>query len=323
MTHFYKRGAFTLIEILVVLVIMGFLVAMVAPKLAGVISDSYEPIDDTNQKELSKVFHDFISLKERAPRGMLNLIDEDNSSNTYKPLSVYIMDGDAILSEDFNLTLVPVIHHLNADEALELRRLGISSVRNYKHTYSGGTMEYNSEATIASGVAVLMLGCGVDNGGTFDWVDSLEGSITDDNAGNITYSKTTPKAFDNDDANIYAFDDTAPYLGRIIMGIDNENELVTGGFLDVSGSSPKETKNDEIKYRHYSVLLPRLQATVQRMGTKKTLHLRKYDKKVKNGYGQKIVKMDEDIQDLGDIVIVSPQGYISRDKDFSYGVKIQ
>ncbi len=315
--------AFTLIEILVVLVIMGFLVAMVSPKLAGVISGSQDPIDEANQKELSKVFRDFVSLKERLPRYMLNLIHEDDSSDKYEMLSIHSADGDAILSEKFNLKLVPVIHHLDADEALELRRLGVRHVRNYQHTYLAGGVEYNTDINVSAGVAVLMLGCGVNDTGIFDWEDSLEGSITDNDAGTIVYSKATAKAFDNDDVDTYAFDDTAPYLGRIIMGIDNESELVIKGYLDESGTSPKEMQSGEVKYMHYSILLPRLQATVARMGTKKTLHLRKYDKDVENLYGKKEIKMNEDIQDLGDIVIVSPQGYISRDKDFSYGVKIK
>jgi prepilin-type N-terminal cleavage/methylation domain-containing protein len=76
MKNFITKRAFTLVEILVVLVIMGFLAAMVAPRLAGMVTVAQEPIDTTSQKELSKVIQNFIIQKERLPRGLVNLVHE-------------------------------------------------------------------------------------------------------------------------------------------------------------------------------------------------------------------------------------------------------
>jgi len=323
----FSRDAFTLIEILVVLVIMGFLVAMVSPKLVGVISSSGNTLDDTNQKELTKVFHKFASIKERMPRKLLNLVHENNSSSTvvYEVLSVYSADGVAEFSKDFIQKLVPTLHHLNAEEVLELKRLGIMSVRNYKYTNNTNSIEYNRNAKVVEGLGVLMLGCGADSSGVFDWSSSLEGSVNDDGFNPPIYNKTTNVAFDNDSTDVYAYSDTAAYLGRIILGVDSDNELVTKGFIDKSATSPKEASNEDIRYHSYSVLVPRLSATVTRMenhNSKVKLHLKKYDKALKDRYTKEIIEMQER-QDLGDITIVSPQGFVSKNKNFSYGVKIE
>ncbi len=46
-----NQKGFTLLEILVVLTIMGFLIAMVAPRLAGISGDAVDTVCDTNQNQ--------------------------------------------------------------------------------------------------------------------------------------------------------------------------------------------------------------------------------------------------------------------------------
>lgn len=316
------RYAFTLIEILVVLVIMGFLTTMIAPKLAGIVGFSEESIDDMNLKELSKIVTDFHLQNERVPKNMVNLVHDNNNTDTYELLNIHDTPGEvADLSEEFEMRLLPTLHKLNEYEVKELRRLGIRKVRNYRHTFSGGAQEYNTIEEIKNGSTVLMVGCGSDdNSSNVTWSESQEGSITDDGAGDIDYDPYTSKAPDTVSGTTYACISSAPYLGRIILGIDDENELVTKGYLDRAGTSPKETRQNEINWLHYGILLPRLEATVARMD-KTTLTLRKYDNEVDEGYGNETIEMTK--QALSDIVVVSPQGLIAKDKNFKYGVQVE
>ena len=54
-----KKSAFTLIEIMVVLVIMGFLVALVAPKYAGVVDDAKEKLNKSQMQMIKRASLDF------------------------------------------------------------------------------------------------------------------------------------------------------------------------------------------------------------------------------------------------------------------------
>ena len=47
-----SQKGFTLLEILVVLTIMGFLIAMVAPRLAGIGNSAVDTVCDTNQNRM-------------------------------------------------------------------------------------------------------------------------------------------------------------------------------------------------------------------------------------------------------------------------------
>lgn len=326
MKNFITKRAFTLVEILVVLVIMGFLVAMVAPRLAGMVSVAQEPIDTASQKELSKVIQNFIIQRERLPRGLVNLVHENNNSGTvvYESLKVHVVgDEEAELSSRFADRLIPTIHYLNADEALALKRLGVNRVRNYRHTFSDGSVEYNSEKDVVEGLAVLMVGGGsTDSIAKITFGNSRTGFISDDGSGTISYSKSSNVALATTTPNTYAHMKRARHIGRIIMGIDNESELVSRGLLESSGTSPKESIGDEIKFLNYAILLPRLDESVQRMNTT-ILDIRKYDKKIKSGYGSKSVDMNATIQALGDVVVVSPQGAVYSDLDFEFGVNIK
>ena len=323
-----KRRGFTLIEILVVLVIMGFLTSMVAPKLADMVGSSQQPIEDANLKELSKVVTDFIHQKERVPKDLVNLVHNDESAGGYVMLTIHEPgDEEAEFSEEFDTKLAVRLHALNDAEVKELRRLGVKKVRNYKHTFANTNEEYNEEVALAAGVEVLMIGCGSDDSSSnIVWEETREGSLTDDGSGKRRdFHSRGWKSRAISTVNTYACFDGGPYIGRILMGIDNESELVRKEYLERSGTSPKEARRQEVKWLNYALLLPRLDATVKRMDlTSKKLTLNKYDEEFEKGYGSRTIDMDgDDKQDIGDVVIVSPQGYISKEKNFSYGVHLK
>lgn len=320
----YARRAYTLVEILVVLVIIGFLAAMVTPKLAGVLFWGEKPIDTTNQIELTKVLQEFISQKERLPRGLLNLVNENNISSTYEMLTIYEGGEEKKeLSDEFSYRLLPTIHYLNDDEALALKRLGINKLRNYKRTLLGGVSEYGVQTDVTEGVGVLMIGCGVDVGGDFAFAVSKKGKITDDGAGSIGYNELSGVALDVSATHEYACMDGAKYVGRIIMGVDDESELVKNGYLESSGTSPKDARKKKVEYMNYAILLPRLQESIARMEGKTNIQIRKYDKEIQHSYGYETKEVGSQKERLSDIVIVSPHGVVYTDMDFRYGVKMQ
>lgn len=329
MTPFLKRNgrfshrAYTPAELLVVVVIMGFLAAMVTPKLYSILASAETPIDDANLRELETAVNAFAMQHQKLPNGLVNLVHETGSaSGSYRVLSVHDLLGEtADLSARFADRLLPALHVLNAAEARELKRLGVSRVRNYRHTFDGGKEAYNMETEVEAGIAVLMVGGGADStGSAIAWKNSRVGSISDDGAGNVVYRPDVIMALD--DAAGYACMDGAPFIGRIILGLDDDSELVTGGYLKTAGTSPREAREGEVAYLHYALLLPRLDATVTRM-PRSTLELRKYDEDISKPYGTQYLAMETAPQQLGDVAAVSPQGYVSKTTPFRYGVKIE
>jgi type II secretory pathway pseudopilin PulG len=319
----WLHRAYTPAELLVVVVITGFLAAMVAPKLYDILAFSETPIDDANLRELEAAMNGFAVQYRRLPQGLMNLVNETGSaSGSYRMLCVHDVLGEsADLSADFADRLLPALHVLNAAEARELKRLGVTTVRVYRHTFTDGKEAYDRETEVRAGLAVLMVGGGaVTSGSGIAWKNSRTGSISDDGAGNIAYHPDVIMALD--DATGFARMDGAPFIGRIILGLDDESELVTGGCLKTAGTSPREARENEVGNLHYGLLLPRLDATVARM-TRSTLELRRYDDAMTASHGVQYLAMKSAPQRLSDVVAVSPQGYVSKTTQFTYGVKIE
>ena len=127
------RGAFTLIEILVVLVIMGFLVAMVAPKLSGIVNSAVDTTCDTNQQRLRTVLNAYVNQKSALPNGLINLIKYDNNITTAANVKIPLGDdGDKVEKEFFSREMVermkPKVHFLNKQEAEQLVEMGVKNV---------------------------------------------------------------------------------------------------------------------------------------------------------------------------------------------------
>jgi hypothetical protein len=315
--------AYSPAELLVVVVITGFLAAMVTPKLYDILAFSETPIDDANLRELEAAMNGFVLQHRRLPYGLMNLVNETGSaSGSYRMLCVHDVLGEsADLSAHFADRLLPALHVLNAAEARELKRLGVYNVRIYRHTLADGKEAYNGEAEVRAGLAVLMVGGGADaTGSDIVWKNARTGSISDDGAGNIAYHPDAIMALD--DATGYARMDGAPFIGRIILGLDDDSELVTEGYLKTAGTSPREARENEVAHLHYGLLLPRLDATVARM-TRATLELRRYDEAMTASHGVQYLAMKSAPQRLSDVVAVSPQGYVSKTTQFTYGVKIE
>ena len=323
MTMRHSRRAYTPEELLVAVVITGFLAAMVTPKLYGILAYSETSIDAANLRELETAMAGFAALHQRLPQVLVNLVDETSgASASYRMPSIHDRPGEtADLSAGFADRLLPALHVLNEAEAQELKRLGVGTVRVYRRTFTDGKAAYNEKTEVRAGLAVLMVGGGAPTpGSSIAWNRSRTGSIRDDGAGNVVYRPDVNMTLDDREG--YARMDGAPFVGRILLGLDDDCELVTGGYLKTAGTSPKEARENEVAYLHYGLLLPRLDATVARM-TRTTLELRKYDEEITTSYGTQYLAMKSVPQRLGDVAAVSPQGYVGKTTPFRYGVKIE
>ena len=274
------RKGFTLIEILVVLVIMGFLVALVAPKLSGIVDSAVDTNCDTNQERLRKVVNTVVQQTNALPSGLTNMVLINDADTT--ALIPSVGDGDKsngaeVLSADFDERYHPQVHFLDAAEAEEIIALGEKEVYALQKTAAAAdvsdvnpVIEQNVKQTVAAGIPVMMAGVGINAAGdTATWAEgntiTLAGSaVTEDTATPLALTAGT--AADAESDGTFARMDEGLAIGRILMGVANNSELVTSGMVDESGTCPGQLQNeDQFSWGNYVILLPRLGATAERL----------------------------------------------------------
>ncbi len=272
------QKGFTLLEILVVLTIMGFLIAMVAPRLAGISSSAVDTVCDSNQNRMTSMMSGFFEKTNRYPNKMTNIVEE-TADGVYQIPAVSDDDpdnGPETLASEFMSRNHFVIHYLTADEAAELKNMGIVQVLNmnaydaynedgtaYKANYPATdaiattlgvenpndadlaapaiTKSPKMEAvTVAAGLGVAMVGIGIDTP-----------------TGTVFEVPPTERAWGEPD-----------WWGRIVIGFGPENSIVTSGIVANAAHCPGGIQNaDNVVYNDYNLVLPRLEATVERMTT--------------------------------------------------------
>lgn len=268
-----NNEGFTLLEILVVLTIMGFLIAMVAPRLAGIAGDAVDTVCDSNQSRMIQNMSVWYERQSSYPNNMTNLVDEIDTDTFQIPA---ISDDDTAngaetFAAEFNSRNHFRIHYLDAAEINELRGLGVTKVFNL-NAYDGyddagalksqtiGDPDYydntagvHNDVSLAANVttafprmepmpvvatdtvAVAMIGMGIDGAGA--WAKE---------AGEADWGE------DN-------------FHGRIVLGFGPENEMVTSGLISNAAHCPGGLQNsDHITYNDYNLVLPRLSATLER-----------------------------------------------------------
>lgn len=294
-TNRLVRGGFTLIEILVVLVIMGFLVAMVAPKLSNITDRAIDTTCDTNQQRLRAVMAEWTKMNSTLPSGLTNIVIANETGNAdYEDGDAAIpsvsnndkSDGAEILSAEFAERWLPTLHNLNAAEATELVELVGGAVLNYgltddtNVTGASPIVENSFRQKVRNTLPVMMIGAGINTTDDYTYATGAQVKVNkttitvDDNIPTSTAASTSaavlavsPTGGANyaESDKIFAKIAEAPMALRIIMGLSNRNRLVTSGMLDESGVCPGQVKAaDQFEYGNYSLILPRLQATVDR-----------------------------------------------------------
>lgn len=125
-----NNKGFTMLEMLVVLMVMGFLLAMIAPRLLGVFQDAEDTICDTNIKDNKKYIAAFEMQYSKLPDTMMVPGYLDNADTWYGPTEEDVaVEGNEVFTSAIleRIRLMP--HVLNADEIDEIvNDLGIREV---------------------------------------------------------------------------------------------------------------------------------------------------------------------------------------------------
>ncbi|MCK4621845.1 MAG: prepilin-type N-terminal cleavage/methylation domain-containing protein [Desulfuromonadales bacterium] len=232
---------FTLMELLIVIVILGFLIGMIAPRLSSIIDDTViDNICDSNNKGMRQYTNMFLQKKSRLPNNMINLVNDVSGTYTLPVKSNGDpTDGAETFAADFFERNLPTIYTLNTAEAKEIKdNFGISVVRYLNDAVgsSGVTGQPYAKADVEDGLEVAMVG-------------------------DITTAATT-------------WTGTAVYpvgnpfwAGRIILGLGKHSELVTEGYIAAAALCPGGIQNaDNVVFNSYCLILPRLQGTVDKAG---------------------------------------------------------
>ncbi|GAB6096254.1 hypothetical protein JCM14469_25070 [Desulfatiferula olefinivorans] len=239
-----ENKGFTLLEILVVLTIMGFLIAMVAPRLAGISGGAVDTVCDSNQSRMIQMVSAFYERAGKAPNKLTNIVVQDVTAGTYAIPTVSDGNednGPETLSDEFAERVAPEIHYLTAAEVDDLADMGIRRVFNLNSYDNSGIAAADqgtpmAEMPLAAGMGVMMSGIGAALGADF----------------------TAPAA----DITNYGEGD---FLGRIVFGFGPENSIVTSGLVANAAHCPGGIQNaDNVTYNDYNIVLPRLQGTVDR-----------------------------------------------------------
>ena len=279
-----REAGFTLLEIIIVLTILGFLIAMIAPRLGNIGSSASKTISKGNIKNLVDCLVMYQQQKRRLPNKPITIVNAIGKEEYKKPL---VDDGDPddgpeTLSWQFDERLRPKLHVLNAEEAEELRRMGIHRMM-VLNDHVGSTDEVNPNkgkdpdnplevqtlasgdygkpfypAKVQEGLAVLMIGAGANDEGS----DIVERNDVRVNGEKIAYPQ---------------------WMYRIIVGVGKQSSLVTEGMIQNEGIDPEAMQEqDYITYKNYCIILPRLKATIKRI---RGSEFRRYIEIVDAAYG--------------------------------------
>lgn len=270
------QQGFTLLEILVVLTIMGFLIAMVAPRLGGVSSTAVDTVCDSNQNRMVTMMSSFFEQSNRFPNKLTNLVEETGdpaiAGTTYQIPAVSDDDpenGPETLASEFMSRNHFRIHYLEEDELAELRNMGITQVLNLNayDAYDDTNAIKADYDNTAGEVNDVPLGTLNDRQPSMRLVDLPRDLTTDPSFAvamvGIGHDGT---AWDvHTDERDWGEPD---WFGRIVLGFGPENGLVTSGIVANAAHCPGGIQNaDNVTYNDYNLVLPRLAATAERFST--------------------------------------------------------
>ncbi len=233
-----NQKGFTLLEILVVLTIMGFLIAMVAPRLASVGNDAVDTVCDTNQNRMVTYLSTYFQQTNGSlPNNLTNIVTDDGTPDIPSVSDEDPENGPEVLSKEFDDRNHFVAHSLSDDEAAELVELGIDTVLNLNDEDTA-TAPKLDEQTVTGGLIVAMIGIGCAD------------------------TTVAAPAFNTVASAPIAGWGEPGHFGRITFGLGAECALITSGIISNAAHCPGGIQNaDNCTYNDYNLVVPRLQAT--------------------------------------------------------------
>jgi len=184
-------------------------------------------------------------------------------------------DGAEVIRFNHNNNHKFVIHYLNAAEARELIELGVGWVYNLNDY--GDILD---DPAVTAGDTVGRLGSATHTGRTSNWANVTVVAEADQRP---KMERVVPAAgvgvamavVGAQEAGFDAFSyvgavrppsaPRADSFGRIVFGLGPESELVTSGMADKAGITPVATTTDNFTWDGYYLLMPRLEATSERL----------------------------------------------------------
>ena len=259
------QGGFTLIELLIVIAIMGFLVAMIAPRLAGIAGHASDVICDNNQVRLRQVLAAYNERTGQYPNNLTSLVYHDKEGKAVDPSDHYDAErglgtgwyvddnnranGQEVLSKDFYAMTRLGLLTLNEDEARELIQLGVSRLYYLNVNQDVEEMEYVGNE-----------------------VKKLNENIPEAGAGNRYMQPVEVKkdvhvlavGFKGDNLTLQTGHKIGhpDRIGCIVLGVGPNSDLVQEGLIQQAALCPNGIRRaDHFLYNNYNIVLPRLAAT--------------------------------------------------------------
>lgn len=252
-----NRKGFTMLELLWVLVIIGFLTAMIAPRLGGVGRKGEETVDNLNLKQLkSQVKAYQTDHAHEFPDYPINLLLADDLATGANTIMATVEDVATerleSISYEFDERGLLSLHVLNANEANELRTLGIRRVLSWNHLNDPNYNPTNharryDPVEVAAGVKVLMVGGGAAN------TTSPITLRTDTSPGGTKGVQVNGRIGNPE------------WLFRAVLCIGEDSRLVEEGYIEHAPLCPSGLNNSRYMFNYYCLLMPRLPSTVGRI----------------------------------------------------------
>lgn len=250
---------------------MGFLIAMVAPRLAGISGGAVDTVCDSNQNRMVTYMSSYFEQTSRYPDMLTNLVMTDGAAlllATYQiptASNADPADGQEVLSDEFYNRNHFVIHYLDDAEREEIIGMGIATLLNL-NDYSGFDTAGVANLHIANDVTPV---AAVAERASMEQVELTGYDIAGGDllaVAMVGYGAAPGAAGAFTSASDERGWGEPNWFGRIVLGMGTECGLITSGVISNAAHCPGGIQNaDNVIYNDYNLVLPRLEATAARL----------------------------------------------------------